>query len=672
MNFEQAAAVIIWLIVLKLLQAGLWPLLTETFRGRAAAVAWPLSLLLFTIVSWYSALAGIPLHAALLPFCACVLYAGARGWYTPERIRRALRWDGAFLLGFIFMLEVRFFNPSISFAEKFMDHAFLASIMRSPVVAPADPWFAGGALDMYYYLGHWMAGAVGVVTGIPSSVVFNLILPTVFGMAAVALYATGDLLLPRFRWLPAMALVIPNPMFVFLILTGNDAPAVMWGSTRVIEATINEFPLFSFLWGDPHAHVISLFNQALFIFLLAFAYKRWGDLARRDRVVLCACAALSLGSMPLLNSWDILAYAPLTLLAGGLILRRYGAASDGWMFAAAVPLCAIACYLPYYLMLQPGSISGIGCVPVPSDPAAFFMVNGIFLGYFLITCIPGIVRRPLLLVPAAALSIAGYAAAAITAVPFSCLLAKKPEKPAELLAAGGLGILILIELLYLADNMGPAYLRMNTVFKLSLVAWMLLGTGTLLSLAEWLGTSSLNARIPRNAGQSALVLLVGAIIVLPAAMPDLDYGYGSRTLDGFAWLETAHPGDASAIRYLRSLPPGDILVEAVGDDYTYFSRISSATGIPAVLGMPFHEQMWRGDGAAVARRIADVQTIYEQPGATMSLMRTYGANLLYVGELEREKYSVLIPVDALERVYDTEGVQIYRIPAETAPDSPDT
>jgi uncharacterized membrane protein len=341
------------------------------------------------------------------------------------------------------------------------------------------------------------------------------------------------------------------------------------------------------------------------------------------------------------------------------------------MFAATVPPLAIACYLPYYLMLQSGSITGAGIVPVPSDPVAFLMVNGIFVGYFLIACINGVFRRPILLAPAVVLSIAGYAAAAITAVPFFCLLAKKPQKPAELLAAGGLGVLILTELLYIADNMGPAYLRMNTVFKLSLVAWMLLGTGTLLSLAEWLDRSPIAARIPRHAGRTTLVLLVVAIVILPAVLPDLDYGYGSRTLDGFAWLDTVHPGDASAIRYLRSLPQGTTLVEAVGDDYTYASRISSATGIPAVLGMPFHEQMWRGDGAAVARRIIDVQTMYEQPGETVALMRFYGANLLYVGELERERYSVLIPVDALERIYDTEGVSIYRIPVETAPDSPD-
>ena len=92
------------------------------------------------------------------------------------------------------MLEVRFLNPSISYAEKFMDHAFLASIINNPVIPPIDPWYSGGDLNMYYYMGHWMMGALGYIAGIKSTIVFNLVLPTVFANAGVALYASGKLL----------------------------------------------------------------------------------------------------------------------------------------------------------------------------------------------------------------------------------------------------------------------------------------------------------------------------------------------------------------------------------------------------------------------------------------------------------------------------------------------
>ena len=44
-------------------------------------------------------------------------------------------------------------------------------------------------------------------------------------------------------------------------------------------------------------------------------------------------------------------------------------------------------------------------------------------------------------------------------------------------------------------------------------------------------------------------------------------------------------------------------------------------------------------------------------------MRQYGCELLYVGDLEREKYAVNLPSSGLETIYDRYGVQIYRIPA---------
>jgi uncharacterized membrane protein len=61
--------------------------------------------------------------------------------------------------------------------------------------------------------------------------------------------------------------------------------------------------------------------------------------------------------------------------------------------------------------------------------------------------------------------------------------------------------------------------------------------------------------------------------------------------------------------------------------------------------------------------MADVRAIYEQPSRSIDLARAYNATLLYVGTEERDRYTVSLPVEALELIYDAEGVQIYRIPA---------
>ena len=43
------------------------------------------------------------------------------------------------------------------------------------------------------------------------------------------------------------------------------------------------------------------------------------------------------------------------------------------------------------------------------------------------------------------------------------------------------------------------------------------------------------------------------------------------------------------------------------------------------------------------QRIADVESIYEDPEKTVMLMKKYHATLLYIGDAERERYKVHIP-----------------------------
>jgi len=663
---EFLVPVLIWLVVIKALQLAVWPVLDRTLDHLAPAAAYPASILLFTLASWYCALAGLPIPLALLPFVAAIIYAGSGRFYTKERLRSSLKWDLAFLIPFLFLLEVRWINPAISSGEKFMDHAILASIMRLPIVPPLDPWYAGGTLDVYYYMGYWMNGALGLVSGAPSTVTFNLALPMVLGLSVVSFYALGHLILDRHRWLPVLALFIPNPSVIYQILIGNSWFDAFWGSTRTIENTINEYPIFSMLWGDVHPHVTSFFNQGFLLFLLIFAYLRWGDLSRRGRVILCGLTALSLGSMPAFNSWDVLVYAPITLLFGLMIWRRYGNFGRdekiSWMMLGVVPPVAVLAYLPFYLHLNTPGIGGIGIVAEPSVPFEFLLVHGFFLAILIVYCVPDIRERPYLLLLAVVPALAGYPAAALASIPLIYLIARRRFSVVDTLAILGLLIVIGAEFVYLVDNMGETYLRMNTVFKFYLPAWFMMATASLAIIGGWSQRSGIDRRMPPRVGKALPALAIVLLLIAPFAI-GVDFGYGSRTLDGAAYLAASHPGDAAAIVFLRDLAGDQILVEAEGGDYTYYSRVSTFTGIPTIIGMPFHEYMWRGDYGRISERCGDVRTIYEQPDSTIDLARAYNATLLYVGEPERERYNVSLPFGALELIYDEEGVQIYRIPA---------
>ncbi len=582
-------------------------------------------------------------------------------------LKKEWRWEVLFLICFFLMLDVRFVNPTISFAEKFMDHAFLASVIRTPVVPPLDPWFAGGTLNVYYYLGYWMFGCLAIVSGVPSNIAFNLALPTVFGIAAVNVYAIGTLVLNRFRWLPLVIFFLPNPSFIYQLVQGKAMNTAFWDSTRTITNTINEYPLFSFIWGDVHAHVVSIFNQVFLIFLLLFAYKRWESLESRGKWIVCILAALSLGSMPLFNTWDVLIYAPITLAFGGLILwrcRKDWFPSISWALLFIVPPAAILFYLPFYLQLQT-STGGLSIVQTPSNPLEFLLVNGWFIALFFAFLIRDIAKRPYLLLLAIPFVLTGYTAAAIAVIPavyFIARLAQTKETDSSgLLAILGLAIIIFCELFYLKDNMGDTYFRMNTVFKCYLPAWILLGIAAFTMAGKWLEKWGKIPVMPVQQSAILAITLIGILFIVPFMVP-FTISYGTNTLDGLAYIDGAHPGDAPAISYLRSLSGNEILVEAEGGDYTYYSRVSSFTGIPGIIGMPFHEFMWRGDDTGwFSTRNNDIRAIYEQPDKTIPLMKKYNATLLYVGEAEHERYKVNISTTGLESVYSAGGTDIYRL-----------
>jgi len=659
----QIFSVLSWLVVITLLQLSFYPGLKSTFGKFAFPASFSASLLVFTIVSWYCGLMHFPILLALLPFIGLLVYNLYHRNYRLSELKAEWHWEVIFLIFFFLMLDVRFVNPTISYAEKFMDHAFMASVIRNPVVPPLDPWFAGGTLNVYYYLGYWMFGCLAIVSGVPSTVAFNLALPTVFGFAAVNAYAIGTLLLNRFRWLPLLVFIIPNPSFFYQIIQGKAMNTVLWDSTRTITNTINEYPLFSFIWGDVHAHVVSIFNQVFLIFLLLYAFKRWESLETRGKLILSGLAAISLGSMPLINTWDVLIYAPITLVFLALILWRNRASlfvKPQLWYLCTVPPLAVLCYLPFYIQLQTHT-GMVDLVRTPSVPAEFLLVNGFFIAIVLAFLYRDIIRRPYLLLVILPFIATGYLAAGIAAIPLVYLIARRPWDLPELLAMLGLAILVFCELFYLKDNMGETYFRMNTVFKCYLPAWLLLGTGAFALAGRWLAESGKIPVFDRRATATATLMVICLLFILPFAV-QYNTDYGTGTLDGLAYLETAHPNDAGAIAYLRTLTGDERIVEAEGGDYTYYSRVSSFTGIPAIIGMPFHEYMWRSDDTGwVTERKDDIRSIYENGDETVPLMKKYNATLLYVGSPEREQYSVNVTGTGLEKVYSARGTEIYRL-----------
>ncbi|WP_332448496.1 DUF2298 domain-containing protein [Methanoculleus sp.] len=662
----QASHVLLWAGLLKGLQLALWPRLRPALGDYAYPTAYPASLLLFALATWYCGLLRIPVALALLLFVGLAAYSVRRGEYRTRELRALLVWDAVFLVGFLFALSVRFTNPVIGyFSEQYMNHAFLASVIREPVVPPLDPWFAGGHLTVYYYLGHWLMGCLAIVTGTPSEVAFNLIPATVYGAAFVTLYALGNLFLRRWKWIALAVLLLVPPSILWFLATGGDLYSTFQDTNWIIPGARFEFPVFSLFLGNAHAFEMAAFNQFLLIFLLGFAWLRWHGLDARGRWGLVLLIGLSIGSMPPLSSWDALVYGPAVVI---LLLTLLARERDRSTLVAviAVPAVAFLIYLPYYLQLEPAGISGLGMGFPPTAPLAFLAIWGGFLGITYAAIARDIRRSPVYLAVAIPFFATGYIALGVVAVPLAYLLLRRGRSFPDLLCIAGLLVLAFCDLFYLKEMLGGDHSRFNTIFKFYFDAWILLGTGSLLLAGQWL--AGRRPVLPDAARKGAAVIAAAALIAAPFAL-NIDIGRGLlgidyppagyHTLDGLAYLEATRPGEAAAIDYLRALGGDHRIVEAENGDYGYYSRISSFTGIPTILGQISHELTWRGNGAWYAERPADIRAIYKDPDKTLALMQKYNATFLYVGAPERERYDVRLPDRGLMLIYDRDGVRIY-------------
>jgi YYY domain-containing protein len=144
-----------------------------------------------------------------------------------------------------------------------------------------------------------------------------------------------------------------------------------WRASRVIQdyditgghrEVIDEFPFFSFLLGDLHPHVLAIpfgflaVSIALNIFLGGWKDSTLGVMGARLRVqpVGYLFAALVLGGLAFLNTWDILTAA--ALIVAAFVLWR--ANEDGWswarleeliLFALPLGILSLLFYFPFYL-----------------------------------------------------------------------------------------------------------------------------------------------------------------------------------------------------------------------------------------------------------------------------------------------------------------------------------
>ena len=542
-----------WLILLAALQIVGWPLAGLVF-GRFADAGWGFARLISLILGGYVVWIGasLPLFAFRAVWAAAALLVLAVvGWAARERWRRrtklwtvrpaqrrtALGTEAAFWLVFALFLLFRYLNPDswhpIWGGEKPMEFAHLNGILRSAHFPPLDPWYAGGYINYYYY-GLYLVAFCAKVTGIPSEIAFNLAQPTMLALLAstgFALAATiGRDLVHRARYaIPAGALGV-----LFLVGIGNldglvqylRRPADVgdgfgyytWDPTRLIlgNNTITEFPFFTGLYADLHAHVVAL---PITVLVLAIGYALARDprglalALRRPRrrpalgaalTVRLVLLAIAVGSLMPTNAWDVPTY--LGLSAAALFMAtsairplavRLGVAAG---LATGLGALAYALFLPFHTHYV-ALFGSLGRTRVPSP---FWQFADHLGGLLLLVGI-------------------GIVAALVAWISVSGAPLLDPALPLLVLAT------ILIVRGSVLGNDEPLASALTTAFVTTIAA--------VLGLAGWYAIGSRNDRTARLAGRGGLATgLTAAGAALAVDRPTMALALAMATAAVAVWV----------------------------------------------------------------------------------------------------------------------------------------
>ena len=515
------------------------------------------------------------------------------------------------------------------------------------------------------------------------------------------------------RMLPNLDNIDPNPL-------------AFWVPAKLAEYSdvsfhITEFPFFTFLFADLHAHMMVIPFTLLVVGLglnLVVGLKDGGWLWT---IVSAMALALGLGALWVVNSWDFPTYLILTV--GLLSLAVYF--TDGTrteklalltVLVVGVGALSILAFLPFHLNYETFN-NGLDISKWRTPVDRFLGIHGLFLfviASFLLyqargtfkglvwglrdngpdSTVPGITWLRVCvaggILAAAFFGAAGFWNVALLLVfltlagmvAWRIFASQDEDRPFEIVPLVLLGLALLIgigvDLVRVEGDIG----RMNTFFKYYLEIWVLLSIVSAYMLWHLGSSGFLRPSIGWRSGAwlVVLVVLIGSSLIYTAlgsrARISDRFTDGPSTLDGAAYMsEALHQEqeqplelkwDQEAIRWIQDNVEGSpVILEAHLVQYRWGARFANYTGLPTVIGWPWHQIQQRAAYSyAIQDRAEDVKEMYETTDEerALELLRKYRVKYVVVGDLERIVYGGegLGKFENLARkVFENQGTAIY-------------
>ena len=237
-----------------------------------------------------------------------VLFVWRKKKAKPD-INRMLGEELIFLAVFFCWTYICCFRPEAYGTEKFMDYGFMAAMDRSLYMPPKDIWYGEDTIN-YYYGGQFIGVFLTKISYVPVRYAYNLLRATVGAFAfvcpfSIVCYMLRDQLRNRPRsvmhgvsvaggFLAGAAVSLAgNFHYVIYGLLGNVFRLTGWDtywfpdSTRFIgynpdtaDKCIHEFPSYSLILGDDHAHMINI----MFVLTVVAILYAWARQTRTEEL----------------------------------------------------------------------------------------------------------------------------------------------------------------------------------------------------------------------------------------------------------------------------------------------------------------------------------------------------------------------------------------------------